>query len=99
MNWDEYAMEIANLLNPPPATNTMKTIEQLEHENKSLRQLFDLALNELGEWRKLQMWGETPEQVHDFIRSRIIKGQKRTRELQARIARYKSKPVSATGGC
>ena len=97
MNWDEYAMEIANLPTHQPATTTMKIIDKLEYENKSLRQLLDVALNELGEWKKLQMWGETPEQVHDFIRARIIKGQKRTRELQARIARYKSKPTLITG--
>jgi hypothetical protein len=74
----------------------MKTIEQLEYENKSLRQLLDLALNELQEWRKLQMWGETPEEIHDFIRARIIKGQRRVRELQSRITRYKSKPILVT---
>jgi hypothetical protein len=75
----------------------MKTIEQLKYENESLRQLFDVALEELREWKKLQMWGETPEQVHDFIRSRIIKGQGRVRELQARVSRYKSRPTLITG--
>ena len=67
----------------------MKTKEELEFENKSLRQLFDLALNELGEWRKLQMWGKTPQEVHDFIRARIIKGQNRLRKVAAQRDKYK----------
>jgi hypothetical protein len=75
----------------------MKTIEQLKYENEDLRQSLEVALEELREWKKLQMWGETPEQVHDFIRARIIKGQGRVRELQARVSRYKSRPTLITG--
>jgi hypothetical protein len=67
----------------------MKTKEQLEYENEDLRQSLDVALEELRQWKKLQMWGETPEQVHDFIRARIIKNQNRLRKVAAQRDKYK----------
>lgn len=70
--------------------NSIKT--EIEEGNKYTQKILD----ELAEWKKLQMWGETPEQVHDFIRARIIKGQRRTRELQARVTRH-NKRLSKVG--
>jgi hypothetical protein len=49
----------------------------------------DAARAELAEWKKLQMWGETPEHVHDFIRARIIKGQKMIRKVATQRDKYK----------
>jgi hypothetical protein len=67
----------------------MKTKEQLEYENEDIRQSLEVALEELREWKKLQMWGDTPEQVHDFIRARIIKGQNRLRKVATQRDKYK----------
>jgi predicted esterase YcpF (UPF0227 family) len=67
----------------------MKTKEQLEYENEDLRQSLELAIDELNQWKKLQMWGETPEEVHDYIRARIIKGQKLMRKVTVQRDKYK----------
>jgi predicted esterase YcpF (UPF0227 family) len=67
----------------------MKTKEQLEYENEDLRQSLELAIDELNQWKKLQMWGETPEEVHNYIRARIIKGQKLMRKVTVQRDKYK----------
>jgi hypothetical protein len=69
----------------------MKSKEHLEYENQDLRKSLELAIDELNQWKKLQIWGETPEQVHEFIRCRIIKGQNRLRKVVIQRDKYKMK--------
>jgi hypothetical protein len=58
----------------------MKTKQQLEYRIKDLEQSLEVALDELNAWKKLQILGETPEQVYEFWRKNQIKMFKYQRE-------------------
>ena len=58
----------------------MKTKQQLEYRIEDLEQSLEVALEELNEWKKLQILGETPEQVYEFWRKNQIKMFKYQRE-------------------
>jgi len=58
----------------------MKTKMQLEYELEDARQSLGVAIEELNDWKKLQIIGETPEQVYEFWRKNQIKMFKYQRE-------------------
>lgn len=58
----------------------MKTKMQLEYELEDARQSLEVAIEELNDWKKLQIIGETPEQVYEFWRKNQIKMFKYQRE-------------------
>jgi len=58
----------------------MKTKMQLEYELENARQSLAFAIEELNDWKKLQIIGETPEQVYEFWRKNQIKMFKYQRE-------------------
>ena len=53
---------------------------QLEYELEDARQSLGFAIEELNDWKKLQIIGETPEQVYEFWRKNQIKMFKYQRE-------------------
>lgn len=53
---------------------------QLEYELEDARQSLEVAIEELNDWKKLQIIGETPEQVYEFWRKNQIKMFKYQRE-------------------
>ena len=53
---------------------------QLEYELEDARQSLEVAIEELNAWKKLQIIGETPEQVYEFWRKNQIKMFKYQRE-------------------
>jgi hypothetical protein len=58
----------------------MKTKMQLEYELEDARQSLGVAIEELNDWKRLQIIGETPEQVYEFWRKNQIKMFKYQRE-------------------
>ena len=59
----------------------MKTKDQLEYELQDAKQSLEVALEDLSAWKKLQIIGETPEQVYEFWRKNQIKMFKYQREM------------------
>jgi hypothetical protein len=59
----------------------MKTKNQLEYELKDAKQSLGVALDELNAWKKLEILGQTPEQVYNFWRKNQIKMFKYQREM------------------
>lgn len=57
-----------------------KTKTELEYELEDVRQSLEVALEELKAWKKLQILGETPEQIYEFWRKNQIKMFKYQRE-------------------
>ena len=53
---------------------------QLEYELENARQSLGVAIEELNDWKRLQIIGETPEQVYEFWRKNQIKMFKYQRE-------------------
>jgi len=59
----------------------MKTKDQLEYELEDAKQSLGVALDELNAWKKLEILGQTPEQVYNFWRKNQIKMFKYQREM------------------
>ena len=59
----------------------MKTKDQLEYELEDAKQSLGVALDELNSWKKLEILGQTPEQVYNFWRKNQIKMFKYQREM------------------
>jgi len=59
----------------------MKTKDQLEHELENAKQSLGFALEELNDWEKLKIIGETPKKVYEFWRKNQIKMFKYQREM------------------
>ena len=59
----------------------MKTKDQLEYELQDAKQSLGVALDELNAWKKLEILGQTPEQVYNFWRKNQIKMFKYQREM------------------
>ena len=59
----------------------MKTKDQLEYELEDAKQSLGVALDELNDWKKLEILGQTPEQVYNFWRKNQIKMFKYQREM------------------
>ena len=58
-----------------------KTKDQLEYELQAAKQSLGVALDELNAWKKLEILGQTPEQVYNFWRKNQIKMFKYQREM------------------
>jgi hypothetical protein len=59
----------------------MKTKDQLEYELQDAKQSLEVALEDLNAWKKLEILGQTPEQVYNFWRKNQIKMFKYQREM------------------
>jgi hypothetical protein len=59
----------------------MKTKDQLEYELEDAKQSLGVALDQLNAWKKLEILGQTPEQVYNFWRKNQIKMFKYQREM------------------
>ena len=59
----------------------MKTKDQLEYELQDAKQSLGVALDQLNAWKKLEILGQTPEQVYNFWRKNQIKMFKYQREM------------------
>ncbi len=78
------------------AAEYLKQVEQMglaidiaKQKQKEAEHDRDVALEELRQWKRLQIWGETSEKVHDYIRARIIKGHKRMRMVAGKRDKYR----------